>query len=610
MSSRQVQALQVFVVMLIASLILLACPPGPTPTDVIIDVAIGISSSGGAGALGRVPGLAAPAQGNDHWLYEAVRLAVAQMTEDGTLQLKEGPARVKLIFVDDQGDPLQAEKIAQGLVKRGVVAVIGHLTPETALAAARVYAQANVLYMSPVVSTQEMVDLKTTHLMQATPLQVASASARAVYYALEGRRVAVLMQADEFHTLRGKIWAETFTALGGEIVLVSDIGREGQEIDSLLRAAAERGAQAIVYSGDPEMGARLTRAVREMGLPLRVIGFEELVVDPFLELAGPQAEGTIAFTSGLGEQADIYLKYREIAAEAGISALSPNAPYAYDAARFVLEAVQTAGSNDPSQVSKVAFGLEVEGLTGPIAFSGDGRRQIYQVTLYEVTPEGWMDKVTLTQPSDSLEPGEWVPNGEEEPPPPLTEVEGQEDWRPELLEAYRRLRDLRGFRREIQIPDQIYVLMEIVPAIEYAYIFRESYLIDTVTEILWLEGEGFVLQDNEWVSQDPESLWPIVRFALVPDEVLAEQLTDAPVQREGPVSTIDSRTTIARATREIWIYRAEALWLGEVPAYLTVAVDVKTGWPLAAQWTDQASEETVAQERFFDHDQEIEIIQP
>jgi hypothetical protein len=194
-----------------------------------------------------------------------------------------------------------------------------------------------------------------------------------------------------------------------------------------------------------------------------------------------------------------------------------------------------------------------------------------------------------------------VPNGEEEPPPPLTEVEGQEDWRPELLEAYRRLRDLRGFRREIQIPDQIYVLMEIVPAIEYAYIFRESYLTDTVTEILWLEGEGFVLQDNEWVSQDPESLWPIV---------LAEQLTDAPVQREGPVSTIDSRTTIARATREIWIYRAEALWLGEVPAYLTVAVDVKTGWPLAAQWTDQASEETVAQERFFDHDQEIEIIQP
>ncbi|MCD6289850.1 MAG: branched-chain amino acid ABC transporter substrate-binding protein [Anaerolineae bacterium] len=600
---------------LAASLVLLACPPGPPPTDVVIDIPIGVSSSGGASGLGRTPGLAAWALSSGHWLYDAVRLAVDQATRDGTIDLNGHPARVKLILVDDQGDPARANQIARELVAEGVVAVIGHLTPETALAAAPIYAEAHVLYMSPVVSSPELTapEMSTTLLMQPDPYQVTSASARAVYYTLDGRRAALFMQADDFYIRRGKMWAEMFGALGGEVVFITDVPAEASDaaIKEMLAMAARRDAQAIVYSGGPELGARLAQTAHAMRLPQRIVGFEELIDERFLELANAQAEGTIAFAPGLGERSDIYRRYQEIAANAQVSATSPDAPYAYDAARFVLEAVKSAASNKPAAVSDAARGLETDGLTGLVAFLKDGRRQVYQVTLYEATPAGWVDKATLTQQSDSTEPGEVAPNEGQELPTPIG-TEPTEDAREALLDAYRRLRELSGFRYELNIQTALTsarqrsaIVWEAVPTSDYTHIIWEPPRADGITEAVWIQGESYVYQDDTWRQADPEVVWPLARLALIPDESLEERLSDTSVSRTGP-----TEITIGDRRVQVWVYTADARWQGKRPARLTVLVDAENGWPLSTQWVDRQSGRVLATGNYFDHGQGIEIIRP
>ncbi|NOZ29476.1 MAG: ABC transporter substrate-binding protein [Chloroflexi bacterium] len=600
------------------SLVLLACPPQPPPTDVVIDVLIGVSSSGSAGAQIRPPGLASWAQAGDHWLYEAVRLAVAQMTDEGTLQLNGRPARVQLIFVDDQGDPARAREVALGLVEKGVVAVIGHLTPETALEAASIYADADVLYMSPVISTLELAtpDLWTTHLMQAEPRQIAQASAVTVYHTLNGRRVGLIMQAGARYVQVGEAWAETFKALGGEIVYDTVLDAGVTDVTPFLRVIQEQGGQAIIYSGEAELGAQLARAAQEMGLPQRVIGFQELVSDTFIQLADTRGEGTLAFSPRLGERADIYQKYLEMARAAGTSTVSPNAPYAYDAARFVLKAVQAAGSNEPAEVSQVAQDLAIDGLTGPVAFFEDGRRIAYPVTLYEATPADWTDKATVIQPADTREPGEWVPNGDQELPAPLP-AEPTADAREELLGAYRKLRELQGFRHEMRLPVQISagitsawqgemrLLWEAAPRSDYAHLTWESSRTDEVAKAVWLKGQAFIYREGEWSQVDPETLWPLMHPTLAPDEWLVERLSEAPVQREGPL-----QQTYRDESVTVWVYTAEALWQEEIPAQLTVSVDARNHWPLSAQWTEAESGAPLAEESFFDHDQAVKIIQP
>jgi branched-chain amino acid transport system substrate-binding protein len=66
--------------------------------------------------------------------------------------------RVELIVGDDFCDPDQAVALARKLVSDGVVFVVGHLCSHSSIAAAKVYANARILMISPSSASAKLTD--------------------------------------------------------------------------------------------------------------------------------------------------------------------------------------------------------------------------------------------------------------------------------------------------------------------------------------------------------------------------------------------------------------------------------------------------------------------
>ncbi|MBI4419769.1 MAG: amino acid ABC transporter substrate-binding protein [Gemmatimonadetes bacterium] len=304
----------------------------------------------------------------------AAEMAVAELNRAGGVRGRP----LELVIQDDSTRPEVAVAAARALyADPRVVAVIGHLTSGTTLAAAPVYGGRSPLpVISPSASAPAVSDAGP-HVFRVCPTDVAHGTALAEFAVrrLGARSAAILYQNDEYgRGIRGTFAAE-FARLGGRLASDDPYVPDLPSFEPYLRRLQQRGgADVLLIAGTAASARRILPTLDTVGMRPRVMGGDALAG---LE-ATRGAEGVFSSTAYLPDQPAernrvFVAAYR---AAYGDQPLDHRGAAAYDIVHLLARATDAVGPSRRRLLTYLAgvgtASPAFDGVTGRVAFDSLG----------------------------------------------------------------------------------------------------------------------------------------------------------------------------------------------------------------------------------------------
>lgn len=307
------------------------------------------------------------------YLRNGVELAAKDINASGAA----GKHTIEVVVQDDQMDPKQAATVAQRLASAGdVIAVVGHFSSTSTLAAQPIYQRAGIGMISPSSTSPDLSNKANFYRTAATDDVV---SAQLAEYAIKRRgfkRIAVLFQTGTSTIAQGQIFAKRAKELGAEIVLME--GHEPDRVDFQAVVTALRPLKpdlvfAPTFAGE---ASRIARQMREAGIAAPLMGTDALFDPQYVKLAGTAGDGTFAAAffheDSKRPSANVFVKSYKAAYGQAPEGYAANA---YDATLLIGAALKEVGP-DKAKLLEYLGTLgnrrpPLAGVTGDIGFSPD-----------------------------------------------------------------------------------------------------------------------------------------------------------------------------------------------------------------------------------------------
>lgn len=329
---------------------------------------------------GKAPiviGLAGPfSQPRGRSMKLAAELAVQEINRAGGV---DGHP-LALDVEDDSASSARAIAVASKLRdSTRVVAVVGHLTSGTTIAAADIYnGGANpVAAISPSASNPDLTGIgKYTFRVCATDLVHGTTLARYAARDLGARSAAVIYQNDDYGRGILGTFSDEFRRLGGRIVAQNPVLVGTQDIGPYLERIQRDGrAQVLMVATERVPAVMVLRQSRGRGINLPIIGGDALTG---IESEGAIAEGVRLTSNYLpdkpGDRNAAFL--RAYAAASGGERPDHRGAGAYDAVYLIADAIRAGGTTRARlQQALAQVGHQrpaYEGVTGRITFDERG----------------------------------------------------------------------------------------------------------------------------------------------------------------------------------------------------------------------------------------------
>jgi branched-chain amino acid transport system substrate-binding protein len=302
-------------------------------------------------------------------MRRAADLAVKEINAHGGRQLE-------LRVVDDSGRPEVAIRVARELVEDpAVVAVVGHLTSSTSLAAGRVYGAGRrpVVMISPSASSPDLTGV-SPYVFRICPTDLSHGAQLARYarQTLGARRAGVIYIDDDYGRGLRLSFAAEFRRLGGGVVVEEDPSLAATaSLEPYLARMQQAGGVDVLMLATERSGAEL--ALRELGR----LGFTWPAIGGDA-LTGIEAEGVRVSSAYLsdrpGERNAVFVAAYARAYEG--QRPDHRGAGAYDIVHLLARAFAEAGTDRRAVRDYLArIGTELppyEGVTGTIAFDAHG----------------------------------------------------------------------------------------------------------------------------------------------------------------------------------------------------------------------------------------------
>lgn len=301
--------------------------------------------------------------------------------------------KFELLAEDDQADPRAATTVAQRLADAGVKGVVGHVTSGASIPASRIYEQSGIPAITPSSTSPKLTQQKfrTTYRVIANDLQQGAALARFATEVLKARRIAVIDDRSAYGQGLADALVDNLKKRG-----TPPVGREftsDKATDFAAILTRLKGAQpdAIFYGGMDAQGAPLLKQMKQLGLRAKYLGGDGACTAEMIRIAGAAMSGDVYCT-----QAGIPMEKMPGGREFGERfrkrfgvPVQLYAPYSYDAATALVEAMKAAASTDPAKYLPQLQKLSFKGVTGTIAFDAAGDSRDGGVTLYQFNAGKW-----------------------------------------------------------------------------------------------------------------------------------------------------------------------------------------------------------------------------
>ena len=324
--------------------------------------------------------------------------------------------KIDVVIDDDKGSPEAAAQFTGKLIARDkVVAIIGAGASGNSLAAAPKAQSAHLPLIAPS-STNPAVTEAGDYIFRACFIDAFQGEVMAKFAAntLKTTKAAIMVDYNSPYS-RGltEFFEVSFTKLDGQIVAKQSYAQGDADFRgqlSLIKAANPDVVYIPGYYGDV---AIIAKQARQLGLTIPLLGADGWDAPELWELGGDALNGSyISNHYSADDPAETIQKFTH-AYRQRYSNLTPDAhaALAYDALRFLAEAIQRAGTTEgPKLRDALAETKDFAGVTGVISMDRnrnavkpavilklEDRRYIYEET---IQPEASSAMIT-TSPSSS-----------------------------------------------------------------------------------------------------------------------------------------------------------------------------------------------------------------
>ncbi|MBW7902742.1 MAG: branched-chain amino acid ABC transporter substrate-binding protein [Rhodocyclaceae bacterium] len=340
-------------------------------------------------------GFAAPLTGPQaHYGKEMQNGIVLALDEINAEKIRIGgrTAKFELLAEDDQADPKQGAAVAQKLADAKIQGMLGHFNSGTTIPASRIYAEAGIPQIAMATSPQYTAQgFATTFRAMTSDTQQGAVLGAFAVNALQAKAIAIVDDRTAYGQGLADEFEKAVTAAGGRVVKREFTNDKAVDFRAILTSIKKTGADLVFFGGADAQAGPMVAQMRELGLQAQFAGGEMLKSPKFLELAGAAAEGAVASLAGLPLDrmpgGPGYAEKYKAKFGADVAVYSP---YAYDAARVMVSAMQRADSADPAKYLPELAKTKQPGITSAnIEYDEKGDLKAGGITVYKVQDGAW-----------------------------------------------------------------------------------------------------------------------------------------------------------------------------------------------------------------------------
>jgi branched-chain amino acid transport system substrate-binding protein len=310
------------------------------------------------------------------------RLAVEEANKAG-VKIGDKDIKFTLVAEDDQADPKVGTTVAQKLVDAKVAGVVGHLNSGTSIPASPIYNQAGIPVISGSATNPKLTEQGFKNQFRVVGRDDQQGPAIASYLATEKKPkvVAVIDDATAYGEGIANEVEKTLRAANIKVLPREKGTDKTTDWKAVLTKLRGHSPDAVFYGGMDATGGPLLKQGKELGMKAVFSFGDGACTDKMKELAGEAAEGLLCSQAGIPPQA---------ASKTFLDAFKKRfntdpilyAPFTYDAANLLIEAMKKAGSSDPKVYLPELQKINFTGATGSIQFDEKGDRKDAEMTIF------------------------------------------------------------------------------------------------------------------------------------------------------------------------------------------------------------------------------------
>jgi branched-chain amino acid transport system substrate-binding protein len=330
--------------------------------------------------------------------------ALLAVEEANAAGVKLGGKSVRFVLVgeDDQADPKTGTTVAQKLVDEKVNGVVGHLNSGVTIPASAIYHQAGIPMITGSATNPKLTEQGFKEVFRVVGRDDQQGPAIASYLAAEKKPklVAVIDDATAYGEGIANEVEKTLKAANVEVLPREKGTDKTTDWKAILTKLRGRNPDAVFYGGMDATGGPLLKQGRELGLKAVFSFGDGACTEKMKELAGDAAEGLLCSQAGIPPQA-ASKKFLEAYKKRFSQDPILYAPFTYDAANLIIEAMKQADSAEPAKYLPQLQKLSYSGATGTITFDGKGDRKDAEITIFTMK-SGKIEPIAVVKAGKTL----------------------------------------------------------------------------------------------------------------------------------------------------------------------------------------------------------------
>ncbi len=340
-------------------------------------------------------GVAAPLTGTQAHLGKdienGVRLAIEEYNAKG-VTLGGKKVKFDVQAEDDQADPKTATTVAQRLADSGVKGVVGHLNSGASIPASRIYNEAGLPQVSPASTNPKLTqqNFKATFRTIANDVQQGLAIGKYAATKL-GKKIALIDDRTAYGQGLADEVEKAVKANGGSLTGREFTSDKATDFLAILTRIKAQNPDVIVYSGMDTQAGPMLKQIKQLGINAKFITGDGGCTGEVIKLAGDAISGNTYCTQpGLPlEKMPGGKNFNERFKKRFNAEVQIYAPYSYDAASAIIEAMKAANSADPAKYAGSISKVNFPGVIGTVAFDAKGDIKDGAVTVYQFKAGKW-----------------------------------------------------------------------------------------------------------------------------------------------------------------------------------------------------------------------------
>jgi len=281
--------------------------------------------------------------------------------------------KLRLEIGDDACDPKQAVAVANQLAAKRVRLVAGHFCSGSSIPASNVYAEEDVLQISPASTNPKLTERGLANVFRVCGRDDQQGLVAGNFLAdrFKGKKIAVIHDKTAYGKGLADETRKTLTRRGVKVALYEAYTAGEKDYSALISKLKVNGIDVLYVGGYHTEAGLMARQMRQQGMKTVLVAGDALVTDEYWSITGSAGEGTLMTFSPDPRKnpgvAGLVARFRKSGYEPEGYTL-----YTYGAIQAWVEAVERVKSTNTGKVVKALRSGSFTTVLGKIGFDRKG----------------------------------------------------------------------------------------------------------------------------------------------------------------------------------------------------------------------------------------------